>query len=75
MSPVRSYVVRIYRSGRAGITGVVEDVKTGRTRPFSSVTELWDALRRSPRATASLPHDPQSDSSGLLEDRTESPSD
>lgn len=72
MSPVRSYVVRIYRSGRAGITGVVEDVKTGRTRPFSSVTELWDSLRRPPRPSASLPHDPQSESPG---DRTEPPSD
>lgn len=69
MSPVRSYVVRIYRSGRAGITGVVEDVKTGRTRPFSSVAELWDALRRPPRATASLTNDPQP---GSADDRTAS---
>ena len=59
MTSIRSYVVRIYRSGRAGMTGVVEDVRTGRSRPFSSVTELWDALRpRSPRATASHPPDP-----------------
>jgi hypothetical protein len=56
MTSIRSYVVRIYRSGRTGITGVVEDVRTGRSRPFSSVTELWDALRPgSPRATASRP--------------------
>ena len=61
MSPVRSYVVRIYRSGRAGITGVVEDVKTGRSRPFHSMTELWDALRpQSLRATTSHPSDPPS---------------
>jgi hypothetical protein len=54
MTSIRSYVVRIYRSGRTGTTGVVEDVRTGRSRPFSSVTELWDALRpRSSRATAS----------------------
>ena len=72
MSPVRSYVVRIYRSGRAGITGVVEDVKTGRTRPFSSVTELWDALRRAPRASGSPPHDPQP---GSADEQTASPSD
>lgn len=59
MTPVRSYVVRIYRSGRVGMTGVVEDVRTGRSRPFSSVTELWDALRpRLPRATASHSPDP-----------------
>lgn len=50
MTSIRSYVVRIYRSSRAGITGVVEDVQTGRTQPFSSATELWQALRkRSPR--------------------------
>ncbi len=72
MSPIRSYVVRIYRSGRAGINGVVEDVKTGRTRSFSSVTELWDALRRPPRAIAEHPGDPQP---GPPDDRTESPSD
>lgn len=61
MTSIRSYVVRIYRSGRAGMTGVVEDVRTGRSRPFSSVTELWDALRpRSSRATASRSPDPPS---------------
>jgi len=54
MASIRSYVVRIYRSSRAGITGVVEDVQTGRTQPFSSVTELWQALRkRSPRPAES----------------------
>ena len=46
MASIRSYVVRIYRSSRVGMTGVVEDVRTGRTQPFSSVTELWQALRK-----------------------------
>ena len=73
MTSIRSYVVRIYRSGRAGITGVVEDVKTGRSRPFHSVTELWDALRpRSPRATTSHPSDPPS---ALPGDRSDPSSD
>ena len=50
MASIRSYVVRIYRSSRTGMTGVVEDVRNGRTQPFSSVDELWQALRkRSPR--------------------------
>ena len=54
MTSIRSYVVRIYRSSRAGMTGVVEDVRTGRSPPFSSVNELWDALRPgASRATAS----------------------
>ena len=50
MHPIRSYVVRIYRNGRAGVAGVVEDVKTGKTRPFHSIAELWEALR--PRASS-----------------------
>lgn len=50
MHPIRSYVVRIYRNGRAGVAGVVEDVKTGKSRPFHSIAELWEALR--PRARA-----------------------
>ena len=45
MQPIRSYVVRIYRQGRGGMDGVVEDVKTGKSAPFHSVAELWDALR------------------------------
>jgi hypothetical protein len=64
MTSIRSYVVRIYRSSRAGMTGVVEDVQTGRTQPFSSVTELWQALRkRTPRPAAPRPGEPQPSSS------------
>lgn len=71
MPSIRSYVVRIYRSGRTGMTGVVEDVRTGRTQPFSSVPELWQALRkRSPRPAEPrcgepqpLPSDNRSDAS------------
>ena len=60
MASIRSYVVRIYRSGRTGMTGVVEDVRTGRTQPFSSVIELWRALRkRSPRPAEPRPGEPQ----------------
>ena len=58
MTSIRSYVVRIYRSGRVGMTGVVEDVRTGRSRPFSSITELWDALRPSRALRATAPADP-----------------
>ena len=50
MHPIRSYVVRIYRNGRAEIAGVVEDVKTGKSRPFHSIAELWEALRPRSRA-------------------------
>jgi hypothetical protein len=64
MTSIRSYVVRIYRSSRTGMTGVVEDVRTGRTQPFSSVTELWQALRkRAPRPAEPRPGEPQPSSS------------
>lgn len=60
MASIRSYVVRIYRSGRTGVAGVVEDVRTGRTQPFGSVAELWQALReRSPRPAEPRPDEPQ----------------
>ena len=60
MASIRSYVVRIYRSSRTGMTGVVEDVQTGRTQAFNSVTELWQALRkRSPRPAEPRPGEPQ----------------
>ena len=50
-APIRSFVVRIYRRhGRVGIDGVVEDVKTGRSKPFHSVAELWDVLRGARRS-------------------------
>jgi hypothetical protein len=42
------------------MAGVVEDVQTGRTHPFSSVNDLWEALRkRSPRAAEPSPGEPQ----------------
>jgi hypothetical protein len=51
VTAIRSFVVRIYRHGRSGLDGVVEDVRTGRSRPFHSITERWDALR-APQRTA-----------------------
>ena len=50
MDPIRSFVVRIYRNGRGGLHGVVEDVKTGRSRPFHSIADLWAALRTTRRS-------------------------
>jgi hypothetical protein len=48
---IRSFVVRIYRRhGRGGLDGVVEDVATGRSRPFHSIAELWAALRGTRRS-------------------------
>lgn len=45
MRVIRSFVIRIYRQGKAGTHGVVEDVKTGKSVPFHSGVELWEALR------------------------------
>lgn len=44
MQPIRSFVVRVYRQGRSGFAGTVEDVKTGQSQPFRSTVELWAAL-------------------------------
>jgi hypothetical protein len=65
MQPIRSFVVRIYRQDRSGLAGTVEDVRTGRSRAFHSLGELWAALRGRARAaveaTAAPPPDPPSD--------------
>lgn len=53
MQPIRSYVVRIYRQSREGMDGLVEDVRTGKSRPFHSVAELWEVLRAPIRRTRS----------------------
>jgi hypothetical protein len=45
MGQPRSYVVRIYRQGFRKVSGVVEDTKTGNQTPFSTIEELWVALR------------------------------
>ena len=42
---VCSGVVRIYRSDAEQMVGVVEDVESGRSIPFSSMQEVWDALQ------------------------------
>lgn len=44
MDPIRSFVIRIYRRDRQGIAGLVEDVRTGKSTPFSSLATLWAAL-------------------------------
>ena len=46
MEPIRCYVVRIYRKDRHGMAGIVEDVRTGKSRSFRSSDELWSALSR-----------------------------
>jgi hypothetical protein len=40
----RSYVVRVYRRTRESLIGQVQDVQTGRVRPFRDIEELWAAL-------------------------------
>ena len=46
MQPIKSFVVRIYRQDRDSIAGLVEDVRTGRSRPFRTLGGLWAALTR-----------------------------
>ena len=40
----RSYVVRVYRRSMQQFAGFVEDVRTGRSRAFSTAAELWHAI-------------------------------
>ena len=40
----RSYVVRVYRRSMQQFAGFVEDVRTGRSRTFSTAAELWRAI-------------------------------
>jgi hypothetical protein len=42
---LRSYVVRVYRLQGGGAAGTVQEVSTGRTMPFRSMEELWQAIR------------------------------
>lgn len=49
MEPGLTFIVRLYRQTGRRLTGVIEDVRSGRRLPFSSVEELWNALARTPR--------------------------
>jgi len=40
----RSYVVRVYRRSMQQFAGFVEDVRTGKSRAFSTAAELWHAI-------------------------------
>lgn len=47
----RTFVVRFYRQAGRPVTGVVEDVRSGRRTPFANSEELWRALSvRPPRS-------------------------
>jgi hypothetical protein len=59
MGQPRSYVVRIYRQGFRKVSGVVEDTKTGAQTPFSTVEELWMALRARGRGEPTPPSLPK----------------
>ena len=54
MRQPRSYIVRIYRQGARSLTGVVEDVRSGEQRAFSSMQELRVLLRRPTPGSARL---------------------
>ena len=40
----RSYVIRVYRKSTRRLSGYVQDVRNGRTRPFQSMRDLWSAI-------------------------------
>jgi hypothetical protein len=45
LGDLRSFVVKVYRRNAAGMAGTVQDVRTGRTMPFQTQEELWQAVR------------------------------
>ena len=45
MRDLRSYVVKVYRQVGGGVAGTVQEVRTGRTVPFQTMEELWQAVR------------------------------
>jgi hypothetical protein len=61
MQPIRSFVVRIYRDGWLTFAGVIEDVTTGRARPFHNVLDLWAALRMKRRRRVARKAPPEGD--------------
>ena len=48
MRDLRSYVVRVYRQHAGAVDGTVQEVRTGRTVPFRTMEELWQAVRAPP---------------------------
>jgi len=42
----RSFVIKVYRQQADAMAGTVQDVRTGRTVPFQTMEELWQAVRR-----------------------------
>jgi len=58
LEPIHSYIIRIYRRDAHAIAGVIEDVRSNRSAPLKSATELWQVLagtRRLPRRPRAVP--------------------
>jgi hypothetical protein len=55
---LRSYVVKVYRQQGETVAGTVQEVRTGRTVPFQTMEELWQAVRTTtPKSGAGLSED------------------
>jgi hypothetical protein len=52
---LRSYVVKVYRKHAGSMAGTVQEVKTGRTVPFKTMEELWQAVRGTPARSGTAP--------------------
>ena len=51
MRDLRSYVVKVYRQQAGSVAGTVQEVRTGRTVPFRTMEELWQAVRTKPASS------------------------
>lgn len=50
MRPIHHFVIRIYRRETDVFAGLLEDVQTGRAKPFQSLAELCTLLAAPKRA-------------------------
>ena len=49
MREIGSFIVRVYRRDASGVSGVVEDVRSGNVHSFHNVLDLWLVLLARPR--------------------------
>jgi len=48
---LRSFVIKVYRQQAGSVAGTVQEVRTGRTVPFQTMEELWQAVRAKPTSS------------------------
>ncbi len=68
--PVKSYIVRIYRTGKPGtraLVGTIERAGTEERRAFATIGELWDFLTETREKPRRVPQASLEDRASSLE--------